>query len=53
MVLVDDPHIYERRRSDTSEDDACKGGQRLKQLLSIEENMRKLLDQGDLVQEER
>ena len=45
--------VYENRSSDTSEDEICEGGQRLKQLLSMEANLRRLLDQGDLVQEER
>ena len=53
MVLVGAPHIYERSRSDTSEDEVvCEGEQRLKQLLSMEASLRRLLDQGDLVQEE-
>ena len=53
MVLGGDPHTAdEKSRSDTPKDNSCKGGQRLKQLLLMEANLRRLLEQGDLVQEE-
>ena len=51
---LSDPHTYhEESRGGNCEDDANEGGQRLRQLLSMEANLRRLLDQGDLEPEER
>ena len=44
---------HEESRGGNCEDDANEGGQRLIQLLSMEANLRRLLDQGDLEPEER
>ena len=49
-----DTHIIdEQRRDDRSEDGAREGGQRLKQLLLMEASLGRLLDLGDLAEEER
>jgi len=54
IVMVGDTRtIDEQSKGDLSEDGACEGGQRLKQLLLMEASLKRLLDQGDLVEEER
>ena len=52
-IVPGSQEVHKKSRSDTSEDEICEGGERLKQLLSMEANLKTLLDQGDLVQEER
>ena len=50
MVMVGDTRIVGEQSRDVVE---CEGGQRLKQLLLMEASLRKLLGEGELVQEER